>query len=253
MLALQVKTDDFKKKVEQFAKVPEALRRTVIFSLQDTVNDVHKRQLIEMELAFDRPTKYLKRGLLKRFPAGKERPGFLAPSVAEAGTYFNDFTPKGMAQEDVIRPHIYGGARSLKRHERRLRQYGIMGSNQWTVMGKNFERDRHGNIPASRYSQMLSDLSTIPEARSYQTEAKGKFKSRRKSKEFFVAKNKAGETIGIAERRGKNKRVLMLKFVNTPTYKKRYRYKEVGRSQVSVSLPRHFVRIINKEMKKMFR
>ena len=243
MLAVKVEAPKIDEVIQKFATLPDAIRRTVIFSLNDTVDDLHKRQLMEMDQAFDRPTAYVKRGLRKRYAAGRARPGFRAPGAEMAGIYFEDF-PVGKSPEDIIKPHVYGGSRPLKRSERRLQQFGILPSGKYTVMGGAFEKNNNGNITGARYTQALSDLSTIDTASRV-------FKGKRKTRQFFVAKNESGQPIGIAERRG-GKRVMMLVFTNAPQYKKRYRYFEVGQQQVMVSLPRHFNRIMNKEMRKHF-
>lgn len=244
MLKVKVEAPKIDQVVQKFATLPDAIRRTVIFSLNDTVDDLHKRQLMEMDRVFDRPTPYVKRGLRKRFAAGRARSGFRAPGAEMAGIYFEDF-PVGKSPEDIIKPHVFGGSRPLKRSERRLQQFGVLPGGKYTVMGSAFEKNRHGNITGARYTQALSDLATIDTASRA-------FKGKRKTREFFIARNDAGQPIGIAERRG-GKRVMMLVFTNAPQYKKRYRYFEVGQAQVAVSLPRHFNRIMNKEMRKRFR
>lgn len=243
MLKVKVETPNIDETLRKFANLPQAISRTVIFSLNDTVDDLHKRQLMEMESSFDRPTAYVKRGLRKRYAGGRERSGFRAPGAQYAGIYFEDF-PVGKSPEDIIKPHVYGGSRPLKRSERRLQQFGILPGGKYTVMGANFERNSNGNITGARFTQALSDLSTIDTASRV-------FKGKRKTRQFFVAKNESGQPVGIAERRG-GKRVMMLAFINTPQYKKRYRYFEVGQQQVMASLPRHFNRIMTKEMRKHF-
>ena len=243
MLKVKIEAPKIDEVVKKFATLPDAIQRTVIFSLNDTVDDLHKRQIMEMESAFDRPTAYVKRGLRKRYAAGRARPGFRAPGAEMAGLYFEDF-PVGKSPEDIIKPHVFGGSRPMKRSERRLQQFGILPSGKYTVMGGAFEKNNNGNITGARYTQALSDLATIETASR-------NFKGKRKTREFFVAKNGAGQPIGIAERRG-NKRVMMLVFTNAPQYKKRYGYFEVGQQQVMTSLPRHFNRIMNKEMRKHF-
>lgn len=255
MLALKIKTDDFEKKIRKFAEVPQAIQRTVIFSLQDTVDDLHKRQLIEMEIAFDRPTPYVKRGLRKRYPAGRDRPGFLSPSIKGAGTYFEKFGG-GMSPEDIVRPHVNGGPRKVKRNERRLQDaiwrdsegnnYNL-GSGYYAIMANGYPRNKYGNITAARYSEMLSKLGTIDTAKS----RPGQKRRKGNQKGYFI-RTKGGRPSSVVERTGKSLKTMLILTRKTPTYKKRYKYKEVGRDQVRVSLPRHFNRIMQKEIRRMF-
>ena len=252
MLAVQIKTDDFEKKIRKFAEMPQAIQRTVIFSLQDTVDEVHKRQLIEMDMAFDRPTAYVKRGLRKRYPAGRERSGFMAPGVMEAGTYFEMF-PQGKSPEDIVRPHVFGGTRGQKRNERRL-QDAIwqtkegrfnLGSGWYGIMANDYPRDKHGNITGARYTEMLSKLGTIDTARPGQ-------KRRKSNQKGYFIRTKGGRPSAIIERTGGSLKTMLILTRKAPNYKKRYKYFEVGEAQVRVSLPRHFNRIMEKEMRRMF-
>ena len=256
MLAVKVETPNIDEVLRKFAELPQAITRTVIFSLNDTVDDLHKRQLMEMESAFDRPTAYVKRGLRKRYPAGRERSGFMAPGVMEAGTYFEMF-PQGKSPEDIVRPHVFGGTRGQKRNERRL-QDAIwqtkegrfnLGGGWYGAMGKDYPRDKHGNISGARYTEALSRLGTIDTARPGQKRA-GK---KATSKGYFIM-TKGGRPSALMQRTGPRYPIIPMLVLTRqpPGYKKRYKYFEVGEAQVRVSLPRHFNRIIEKEMRRMF-
>ena len=252
MLAVQVKTNNFSQKVRKFAEVPNAIKRTVIFSLNDTVDDLHARQLVEMDRAFDRPTRFIKRGLRKRYAAGRPRPGFRAPGAEVAGLYFEEFGGS-ITPEEVIKPHVFGGSRKQKPNERRLADaiwrdsegnaYNV-GGGFYAMMGQGYPRNKHGNITPARYSEMLSKLGTIDTARPGQKRRKGNTKG------YFISA-KGGRPSAVMERKGKNVQVMLSLTRKPPQYRKRYRYFEVGRDQVTVSLPRHFNRIMNKEIKRI--
>lgn len=257
MLAVKVETPNIDEVLRKFADLPQAITRTVIFSLNDTVDDLHKRQLMEMESAFDRPTAYVKRGLRKRYAGGKARPGFRAPGAEVAGLYFEDF-PVGKSPEDIIKPHVYGGARGFKRNERRLPdaiwrgeggKYNL-GSGWYGIMGKDYPKNRNGNITGARYSEALSRLGTIDTARPGQKRGSSK---KGASRAYFILV-KGGRPVAVMERTGPRYPIIpMLALTRkTPQYPKRYRYFEVGQQQVMASLPRHFNRIMNKEMRKHF-
>lgn len=258
MLAVKVETPNIDEVLRKFADLPQAITRTVIFSLNDTVDDLHKRQLMEMESAFDRPTAYVKRGLRKRYAGGKARPGFRAPGAQVAGLYFEDF-PVGKSPEDIIKPHVYGGPRGFKRNERRLPdaiwrgeggKYNL-GSGWYGIMGKDYPKNRNGNITGARYSEALSRLGTIDTARPGQKRGSSK---KGASRAYFILV-KGGRPVAVMERTGPRYPIIpMLALTRkTPQYPKRYRYFEVGQQQVMASLPRHFNRIMNKEMRKHFR
>jgi hypothetical protein len=212
---------------------------------------------MEMESAFDRPTAYVKRGLRKRYAAGRERSGFRAPGAQVAGLYFEDF-PVGKSPEDIVKPHVYGGARGFKRNERRLPdavwrgeggKYNL-GSGWYGIMGKDYPKNRNGNITGARYSEALSRLGTIDTARPGQKRGSSK---KGASRAYFILV-KGGRPVAVMERTGPRYPIIpMLALTRkTPQYPKRYRYFEVGQQQVMASLPRHFNRIMNKEMRKHF-
>lgn len=254
MLAVKVEAPKIDDVVKKFATLPDAIMRTVIFSLNDTVDDLHKRQLMEMDQAFDRPTAYVKRGLRKRYAAGKAKPGFMAPGADVAGTYF-EFFPQGKSPEDIVKPHVFGGGRGTKRNERRLQDAVWrskegrfnLGSGWYGIMGKDYPRNTYGNITGARYTEALSKLGTVQEARPGQKRRKGS------SKSYFVLV-KGGKPAAIMERNGRSIKPMLALTKDQPQYRKsvKYDYFEVGQQQVMVSLPRHFNRIMNKEMRKHF-
>lgn len=236
MLAVSIDTSEFDRQIRALAELPDTIRKVVVGAVSDTVDDVHARQSQEMEFAFDRPTPYVKRGLKKMYPTG--RTGRHGQGVERAGTYFEFFGGNGMSPEEVIKPHVFGGPRRRKSFERRLEQ--VVGGGFHGIMGNAFPRNKHGNITGARYTHMLSQLGTIQEARPGQ--------KRRKTAagvSFFVSRRN-GVPTAIVERRGKRTTVMIALTRKTPQYRKRYRFFEVGEQQVSVSLPRHFNRILRR-------
>ena len=255
MLATKVKAKGLDSYVRQIAEIPEAIQRTVIFSLNDTVDDLHKRQLIEMEMSFDRVTPYVKRGLRKRYAAGRSRAGFKEPSVKGAGVYFEEFNG-GMSPNDVVAPHVFTGPRKQKRNERRLgdaiwrdregNSYNL-GSGYYGMMAKGYPRNQYGNITPARYSEMLSKLGTIDTAKA----RPGQKRRKGNQKGYFILN--LGADKAVMERTGKNVRMMLFLTRKIPNYdKKRYKFFEVAESQIRVSLPRHFNRILQKEIRRRF-
>lgn len=242
MLALKVDTSDFERQIRRIAEFPDVIRKTVVGAIADTVDDMHTREIMEMKAVFDRPTPWIMRGLKKRYPGGSFK-------VVEddAGIYFEFFPAgAGKSQEDVMKPHVFGGPRALKGSERRMLNNPQIPEGTWTAMGIRYPRNSYGNIPGARYTQAIQALGVMsPEAMSVLP--KGKQKGR-KNTQYFVFKRKgASEPFGIAERRGKEFNII-LKFVSPPDYKKRFDYFGVGHKQFHSSFPKHFARILNKYM-----
>ena len=82
-----------------------------------------------------------------------------------------NFGNKGEAVYDIMKPHIFGGERKMKRHEQRL--------GGWFYPSIHAPRDRYGNIPGSQYSKMLSDL---------QAQGPGGHNTKKKPKHYFSIK-----------------------------------------------------------------
>jgi hypothetical protein len=119
---------------------------------------------------------------------------------------------------------------------------------QDTVQGRNYPRGSGGDINGARYSEMLAAVGALSEtARSAMP--KGKQRDR-KNISFFVMKRE-GVPIGIAERRGKDIKIMLVNTKTRRPYKKRYDYFGVGQKQVAYSLPLHFNRIINRMVSRL--
>lgn len=246
VLALKLDTKQIDDAFERLVQMPNLIEKAVVGALTDTVHDIHARQIQEMDFAFDRPTPWLKKGLIKALPYGKDRGQFgnkrLGQSIGNSGTYFEEF-PTGRSQNDVIRPHVYGGGRRQKANEKRLQSIGAIPLGGFAIMGNGYPRNGHGNIPGSVYSRMLADLGTIPTAK-----ASGKRQG--KKAQFFVMQDEAGNPTHVAERVGNDLRTVLV-FTQSVNYKKRYDFHKVGQQQLAVSMPRHFDRILKRYMGKM--
>lgn len=240
MLAMQIDTSDFERKVKILAEMPDTIRKVIVGSLSDTVDDLHTRQQMEMKAVFNNPTAYVVKGIKKRYPGGR-----MGQGSAKAGTYF-EFFPMGKSPEDIVKPHVFGGPRSQKRSERRLSQLGIT-NGKFTIMGEHYPRNGSGDISGARYTEMLSNLNALSETARSQM-PKGRQKNR-KGVSFFLVK-RGGLPIAIAERRGTDVKV-MLAFARKTNYQKRYDYFGVGEKQVAYSLPLHFNRIFNRYMSRI--
>jgi hypothetical protein len=250
MLAMRVDTSDFDRGLKILAQTPDMIRKAVVGALSDTVDDLATRQDMEMKAVFDRPSQYVLKGLKKNYPGGREGQSNRArfgQGVLKAGTYFEYFGGTG-SPESIVKPHVFGGQRSRKSSEKRLQGMVALLGGQDTVQGRDYPRGSGGDINGSRYSEMLAAVGALSEtARSAMP--KGKQRNR-KGVSFFVMK-RDGVPIGIAERRGKDVRIMLVNTKKKTVYKKRYDYFGVGRKQVAYSLPLHFNRIINRMVSRL--
>ena len=240
MLAMQIETPDWDRKLRQLAETPEIIRKAVTGALSDTVDDLHTRQQLEMKQVFNNPTPYIMRGLKKRYPGGK-----MGQGVMKAGTYF-EFFPVGKSPEDIVKPHVFGGKRQQKRSERRISGLGF-NPGGYTIMGSEYPKNNSGDIPGARYTQMLHQLGALS-AFARQSMPKSKQKDRKGTSYYVIRRGDV--PIAIGERNGASTRI-MLVFARNVNYQKRYDYFGVGERQVAYSLPLHFNRIVNRYMSRM--
>lgn len=249
MLAMRIDVSGFESGKKILAMTPDIIRKAVVGALSDTVDDLHTRQEMEMKSVFNKPSPYVLKGLKKSYPGGRESQSSRArfgQGVMRAGTYFEYF-PIGKSPEDIVKPHVFGGSRSKKMSERRLQQIGALPQGGFTIMGNQYPRNSSGGIGGARYSEMLAAIGALSEtARSSQPKSRQK---NRKNVSFFLVR-RGGVPIAVAERRGKDVRI-MLAFAKSVNYQKRYDYFGVGQKQVAYSLPLHFNRIINRYMSRM--
>lgn len=248
MLAMKVDTTALDSAFERLITMPNIIEKAVVAAVAETVNDIHTRQVQEMDMVFDRPTPWLKKGLTKAFPTGRDRGQFggkrFGQSIGNSGTYFEEF-PTGRSPNDVVRPHVFGGFRPKKANEKRLASIGAFSSNeQIGVMSYSAPRNQFGNIPGSVYARMLADLGSIATAQPLTKKGKAK------SAKFFVMRREDGLEY-VAERIGDNFRPVLMFFNWKGGYKKRYDFHKVGQEQLAVSLPRHFDRILKRYMSRI--
>ena len=249
MLAMKLDTTDLDRKLKMLAEMPQTIEKAVVGAMADTVNDVHRAQLAEMDMSFSKVSPYVKKGLIKALPYGRDRQfggKRLGQTLANSGTYFEDFPSRG-SPNAIVRPNIFGGTRKSKASENRLKMQGLLLSGGFTIQGNDYPKGANGNINGSRYSEMLAAVGALSETARSQM-PKGKQRNR-KSVSFFVLRR--GDTpIGIAERRGNDVKV-MLAFARNVNYKKRYDYHGAGKRQLNYSLPRHFDRILSRYLNRL--
>ena len=252
MLAMQIETPDWDRKLRQLAETPELIRKSVVGALSETVDDLLVRQRMEMGQVFNNPTPYITKGIKGFYPGGKggvraSRKGRVGATVAQAGTYF-EFFPVGSSPEDIVKPHVFGGARRQKKSERRLMGVGKIGAGDMTVMGRDYPKNNSGDISGARYTQMLNELGALSDvARSFMPKSRQK---NRKGTSYFMLTSKSGVPV-IVERNGKNTRIMLVVAKPGAGYTKKYDYFGVGERQVAYSLPLHFNRVVQRYISRM--
>ncbi|MGH8435870.1 MAG: hypothetical protein ACRERX_15650 [Pseudomonas sp.] len=140
----------------------------------------------------------------------------------EAALWINDYpVSKDLAPDRWLRAQVFGGPRTDKGLEKLLRGKGILPAGRFVVPGAGARLDRYGNLSPGHISQIKSGLG-IADRAGYTGNASKNKRSEDKghAKAFFVIRR--GKTpIGIAERRGEDKVVVVLAFVRQPFYRRR--------------------------------
>jgi hypothetical protein len=241
MLTMKIDAGELERKFQMILQMPRTIEKAMVGAVAETVNDVHRAQLEEMKISLDKDSPYLKRGLWKIQPFGQGK------SIGAAGTRFNNTGPRG-SPAAIIAPNIKGGPRGNKASAKALQAKGILPKQMFTIEGRNYPRDSKGNIARSRYGQMLEAVGALTKEERGNLPKSGQ--KDRKNVTFFVMKDKAGKPLGIAERKGRDVKI-MLVFVDGTKYREKYDYHGVGKRQLAYSLPRHFDRILMRYMDKL--
>jgi hypothetical protein len=104
-------------------------------------------------------------------------------------------------RDPYIRPHVFGGARAVKKIEQVYRHRGVLPPGRWMVPGPGAPLDRYGN-PTRAFYQKLYDAVTS-------------FASSKKYGDWWV------NSKGVFTRKGGTVEPLMF-FTREPQYQKRY-------------------------------
>jgi hypothetical protein len=180
---------------------------------------------------FDRPTPYTLSGTYVR-PAKKTD---LRASIELKDEWA---VSKGTPAAKYLAPQILGGARRLKRFERRIcTALGL--PDTYMVPGRGAQLDRYGNMGRGQLVKILSAIGGLSDVGA---NANGKGRGRRKADVYFVAKSKSdGRPLGIWQVVGPGRVEPVLVFLRrAPNYKPRFRFDEFMTS----SFARHFPRLM---------
>lgn len=184
-------------------------------ALADALNHTgfQARKVLHAEMAdvFKAPTPWTLKSV-QLFEAKKDK--------LEAALWINDYpVSKDLAPDRWLKAQVFGGPRSDKGLERLLRAKGILPAGRFVVPAAGARLDRYGGLSLGHIAQIKSGLG-IADRAGYTGNASKNKRSEDKghAKAFFVMRR--GKTpIGIAERRGEDKMVMVLAFVRQPVYR----------------------------------
>lgn len=191
---------------------PSIMRKVLTFALDDCAEIMKQRQVEEMKRVFDNPRPYTLNALWVRKARGEQS--------LSAGIAFREFGVKGTPAYKYLMPHIVGGPRRQKRHERALQATGILPAGSFTAQGSRYPKDSYGDITGGAYTRMLAELDSLPEMTGGRKQFQKKRKDESKRFRVFFFKG-ASFPSGIIEDRG-GEGTIMLKFIKAPNYKIRY-------------------------------
>ena len=191
--------------------------------------DVIQRTMPEV---FDRPTPFTTNSLYVS-PATKDK--------LSADVFIKDFAAKGTPAVKYLFAEVYGGARRAKRSERALSSAGILPGGMLTVASKYAKLDQYGNIPASVYTRILSQLRASSDPYQNQTATSKKRRRRKGGAEYFALKEKRGALDpGVYERlAGGGVRPVLL-FVPSASYTKRLPFTDIAQRVYGQVFPDNF-------------
>lgn len=173
----------------------------ISYSLLDVARDVRADLIAEMDAKFDRPTPWVKRGMLVQAPKKDD----VKRGVLEARVYANDGRDKGMGTTtaQILVPHLAGGGRRMKRSERKFGSY--------VVPGSGATLDNFGNIRNAELVQALSALGKASGS-GYEADRTENSKKRNKRLRTFFQRGNV-----IFERKGKTVKPVLV-MIGEPNY-----------------------------------
>lgn len=221
--------------------------RVIVTALNQTISSAQRTLREQMKQAFDRPSPYTVRGVIARFAS-------ISRQEFEASVFLANETTKGVPVERYLSPEVRGGARSLKSGEKQLQARGVLPAGKFIAPGPSARLDAYGNIPGSKWTQVLSAFGALSE-RGYNANRTGASAKRRRNqlKKFFVVSgNEAGVRLkpGIYERDGSRNVLRIMQFIKAPTYKPRYDFdgiaKQVAETEFNARFSAAFASLVSR-------
>lgn len=209
--------------------MPLAMRNT----LRDVMNDTRLRERQEIKRVFKKPTTPVLNGVRVT-----ERPETNKP-WGRLG-FRDDFGKYGHAVLRAVSPHIPGepNTRNQKAMASGLTQMGLMKSDEYLVPSRTMKLNKFGNITGNMASKMLNDIGAFRSSSGFtSTTMPGKVKWIWKE----VRSRKGKPLKGIWDKAKLQKKrpgaLAMMVVKGSPTYAKRFRFREVARSHSEKAKP----------------
>ena len=221
-----------------------AMRKEFPYAVARTLSKVavlaREGEYKEMKKVFDRPTPYTLKSLYTKSAKMDDLTSAIwLKGKMEAG--------KGTPAIYYLAPQIFGGARSLKRHESALRRIGILPPDLYCVPGKGADLDAYGNMKSAQIVKILSYFQAFSEVgyRANITEQRKKKMAKGTKKKlgvtYFAIRKRRGKLApGIYQRTELMGVKMLIAFVKRPHYMKRLLFWETARE------------VANKEWKHLF-
>ncbi|WP_445357379.1 hypothetical protein ACJJIC_15835 [Microbulbifer sp. ANSA002] len=153
--------------------------------------------------------------------------------------HIRDEATKGTAPEKYLAPAVFGTARNEKRFERALHAAGLLPSGWYVVPGEAARLNKHGNITATTYSKILSQVRANPDPMQNATNSKRSKAKRGITKGYFVGKIEG--TLGVWQRVGykrrRSARPILIFVEGRPNYRKRFPFYQIAEGIARRHLP----------------
>src|SRR5690606_18807016 len=130
--------------------------------------------------------------------------------------------------EEYLMPHVVCGVRITRRSVKYLRGAGILPAGRFIVPGAGARLDAYGNIQRGHMMQILSGLKVLRRDGSDHSATDSRRSLRKGHAQAYFVMRRGRTAIGIAERRGKN-RAMLLAFVRQPQYRTHFKFHDVVR------------------------
>lgn len=153
------------------AGLDEAAKRRIPRALADALNHTASGARLALQKEMDdvfrpKPTPYI-RNSVRTTKAEDAR--------LLADVYISDKEPGlgVLSPAQILWPQVYGGERSVKTSENRLRSTGLMGLDQYAVPGIGAPRDAYGNISGGQMQRILGFIRAYSESGYNKTKKTG--------------------------------------------------------------------------------
>lgn len=215
-------------------RLPSIIRNALNDTARDAATDVKK----EMDVVFDRPTPYAKRGVIYD-KATREN---LQAAVVVTG----DRTKGGLPATAFLGPQIEGGLRSHKAFERQLIQRGHMLKSEVAVPARETPLDRYGNVTQGFLNRVMADLQIDYRgagATRVRSDASLKRNTNYQKARYFVPERGRHLHPGVWERKPGTRDIKpVLMFVKSESYTVRLKLLEIVERRAVADLQKNFTR-----------